>query len=88
MRSSASWAVFDEVPVANSPRTKKADNANLGLATAAHVEILATVGGRRVNDNATQVEVRPAFVPSRAWHVGNIFDAAEACQSCVRKRRG
>lgn len=67
MRSSASWAVFDEVPVANSPRTKKADNANLGLATAAHVEILATVGGRRVNDNATQVEVRPAFVPSRAW---------------------
>lgn len=80
--------MFDEVPVANSPRTKKADNANLGLAIAAHVENLATVGGRRVNDSATQVEVRPAFMPSRVWPVGNIFDAADACQSRVRKRRG
>jgi hypothetical protein len=54
MQPNASWEVFDEVPVASSPRTKKVDNANLGLATAAHVEILATVGGRCVNDTATQ----------------------------------
>lgn len=43
-----------EVPVAYSPRLRNADNAALGLATAAHVEVMATVGWRRVNVAATQ----------------------------------
>jgi len=43
-----------EVPVAYSPRLRNADNAELGLAIAAHVEIMATVGWRRVNGAATQ----------------------------------
>lgn len=43
-----------EVPVVGSPRPRKADNAELGLATAALVETPATVGSRRVNGATTQ----------------------------------
>jgi hypothetical protein len=43
-----------EVPVVGSPRPNEADNAKLGLATAALVETPATVGSRRVNGATTQ----------------------------------